>query len=128
MRNICISAYINSLANCLGKKLIKISIFKKKLYFGCFILDSRIYSEGKDEGHREMGFRDTWIYVKLTQKCLWHDDRHSRCSLPAININSLDFIYTDNVVLQRWIWALSLALKRSIFRRILKGLCYLGKK
>lgn len=55
-------------------------------------MGNRIYFERKYEGHREMGFKAPWIYVELIQKHLWHDKSHCRCSLPAIKINSLDFI------------------------------------
>lgn len=34
------------------------------------VLGSRIYFERKDEDHMKMGFRTTWIYVKLIQQLL----------------------------------------------------------
>lgn len=62
----------------LGKKLIK-NLYLRR---GNCILGSRTYFERKDEDHRKMVFKATWIYVKLIQSFFDKIKKHSRPSLP----------------------------------------------
>lgn len=62
----------------LGKKWIKNLCLRRRNY----ILGSRTYFERKDEDHRKMGFKATWIYVKLIQSFFDKIKKHSRPSLP----------------------------------------------